>query len=151
MQSTTQTLMDDAKAMSDEVNSRVGVAAATLHTAIEEYSEYIRTHEAARIAELGFRFLSLAFSLDDGEQINSHIPSDEIKAWDESDWSSFVDFIPDEAIGRLLLQLPIVDGPGKADPGESIRKHLAVDVAETLGPDWAQAWYRFVVLVTKLA
>lgn len=39
----------------------------------------------------------------------------------------------------LLLQMPLDD------------KHLAVDVAEELGPDNAQALYRFAVLVTKLA
>jgi hypothetical protein len=30
-------------------------------------------------------------------------------------------------------------------------KRLAIDVAETLGPDHAQTLYKFAVLVTKLA
>lgn len=49
-------------------------------------------------------------------------------------------------IGALMLQMPVA--PGGVDMAPN--KHLAVDVAETIGPDRAQAWYRFIVLVTKV-
>jgi len=59
--------------------------------------------------------------------------------------------MPNKMIAQMLLHLPIIDGAGNNDPDGRLDRHLAVDVAETLGPDWAQAWYRFIVLVTKLA
>lgn len=135
----------DTESMTEEVNRRVLAASAELNTAIEEYAGHILPFEAGRAAQIGLRFLSLAFSLDDGEHIDKAVAGDELAAWDVEDWDSFARLLPDVAVGKLLLALRITD-----DFSEP-RKHLAVDVAETLGPDVAQAWYRFIVLVTKLA
>lgn len=52
-----------------------------------------------------------------------------------------------EVGGHVLMQW-LGDKDGVGDPR---LKHLAVDVAEVLGPDHAQTLYRFAVLVTKLA
>lgn len=58
--------------------------------------------------------------------------------------------LPDRFIGQLLIALPIIDCPGNADPDGPLDKRLALSVAEALGPDWSQAWYRFAVAVTKM-
>lgn len=55
------------------------------------------------------------------------------------------------ALGHILLAAKITDSPGGVDRDARPNGHLAVDVSDVLGPDWAQAWYRFIVLVTKLA
>jgi hypothetical protein len=59
------------------------------------------------------------------------------------------DHLSDEAVGNLLLQLigPEVDRERMSRRG----KTMAMTVAEVLGPDHAQALYRFAVLVTRLA
>lgn len=51
-------------------------------------------------------------------------------------------------LGELLMQIPVTKNNAPEGP---VNKSLALTVAETIGSDWAQAWYRFVVLVTKLA
>lgn len=50
------------------------------------------------------------------------------------------------ALAEFMLQLPWGDAET-----ERPNKRLALEVAETFGPDWAQVLYRFAVLVTKLA
>lgn len=59
--------------------------------------------------------------------------------------------LPNEVLGQMLLHMPIIDGAGRSDPDGRIDRGLALAAADELGPDWAQAWYRFAVLVTKLA
>ena len=53
--------------------------------------------------------------------------------------------LSNEAFANLILQ--------RFSPIEAAKseKQMALDVAEVLGPDWAQRLYRFTVLVTKLA
>jgi len=50
-------------------------------------------------------------------------------------------------IAVILASIPITE----YDPQDPLDRHLALEVADILGDDWAQAWYRFVVLVTKIA
>lgn len=57
-----------------------------------------------------------------------------------------VDHLPDEAIGEILMTL--VGGENRLS---TETKKRAVGIAEHIGPDYAQALYRFAVLVTKLA
>jgi hypothetical protein len=79
---------------------------------------------------LGRAFSNLLADKDEGEYL-----------------STFSHHVSGELIGQLILQLPltIMGDYGKLD------KRLAIDVAETLGPDHAQTLYKFAVLVTKLA
>jgi len=56
-----------------------------------------------------------------------------------------------EAFGHLLLQVIGSHTDHGTEALKASGKKLAVDVADILGPDHAQALYRFAVLVTKLA
>lgn len=49
-------------------------------------------------------------------------------------------------VAALFSELPIGDVTT-----EKLNKRFALEVAEVVGPDWAQVLYRFAVLVTKLA
>lgn len=53
------------------------------------------------------------------------------------------------SIGQLLLKFPLTETDN--NPDSRPNRALALAVADELGPDWAQALYRFAVLVTKLA
>lgn len=70
-------------------------------------------------------------------------------AFDEcsAHFSAFESASP-EIMAAMLLQIPITENH---DPEAKLNKKLALAVADTFGPDWAQAFYRFAVLVTKLA
>lgn len=55
-----------------------------------------------------------------------------------------------DTLARMFLgAFPITNELG--NPDARPHKSFALTVAETIGPDWAQAWYHFIVLVTKLA
>ena len=56
--------------------------------------------------------------------------------------------LPKEAIAQLIMQSFHMEPDGNFTRHE---KGLALEFAETLGPDYAQRLYRFAVLVTKLA
>ena len=63
--------------------------------------------------------------------------------WEEG-FTQFVERLDNEALGQLLLQFPFTEGD------ERPNRKLALEVADILGPDYAQDLYRFAVLVTKL-
>lgn len=54
-----------------------------------------------------------------------------------------------QTLGRIMLAFGNVITESMSDT--KINRHAAVDVADVIGPDWAQTWYRFIVLVTKVA
>ena len=66
----------------------------------------------------------------------------------EAAFGAFAERLSDASIGQLLLQLPFTEVVG--DPESRSARYLAVEVADALGPDHAQALYHFAVLVTKL-
>lgn len=67
---------------------------------------------------------------------------------DEEDIQSFANILSPACLAKFLLAMPITkDGSSEGE----VNKRFATEVAETIGPDWAQAWYRFIVLVTKIA
>ena len=72
------------------------------------------------------------------------------EAWEQpGDMAEFVRELSPEVLADFMLQIQVTVEPG--DPEELVNKKLAVEVADMLGPDWAQAWYHFIVLVTKVA
>jgi hypothetical protein len=79
---------------------------------------------------LGRAFSNLLADKDEGEYLNT-----------------FSHHVSEELIGQLILQLPLTI----MGDDDKLDKRLAIDVAETLGPDHAQTLYKFAVLVTKLA
>jgi hypothetical protein len=141
--------------MTTEIHTTSGVcdkldaAAADILTALEEYADCVRPYNAWEVAVLGLRMFTLGAGLAEPNEAQRKAMREELAAWDEEEWSEFAGLLPRSAIGQLLLQLPITEEP--FNDTSQLDKHLAVDVAEALGPDWAQAWYRFIVLVTKLA
>jgi hypothetical protein len=66
-------------------------------------------------------------------------------AGNEEFFATFGFQLTHDAIGYLLGALPIT-----ALDGARPNVHLAADVADLFSPDWAQAWYRFVVALTKI-
>ena len=59
-----------------------------------------------------------------------------------------VESLTDKTRAQIMLKMPWTQ---MHNPDGPLDKHFAVEVAETLGPDWAQALYRFAVLTTKVA
>ena len=61
----------------------------------------------------------------------------------------FIQGFSGTALGEMILQMPLTKNP--MDEQSRPNPVLACEVAEQLGPDHAQALYRFAVLVTKVA
>lgn len=133
---------------SDEINRRIENAVAELQILLDDEAEYIRPYEAKMVLSLFVPYFRLAESLDEIEPEGFR---EEFDKFDVDAWGAFVRLLSDQAIGNLMLQFPIVDCPVNADPNAPVEKHLGVEVAKALGPDWAQAWYHFIVFVTKVA
>ena len=72
----------------------------------------------------------------------------EMGGWEEG-FAQCVEKLSNEALGQLLLQFPLTESP--VDTEGRPNRQLALEVADIIGPDHAQALYRFAVLVTKLA
>ena len=117
----------------DKVNQRLVEAVETICSILKDEAEYVRPSEAGQVVRAFVPTLNLATDLDPDflKEALFRLRS-----------------LTDKAIGELLLAIPITQEGGHFD---EINQHLAVDVARVLGPDHAQAWYRFAVLVTKLA
>lgn len=122
------------EAETDATNEELVAAINTIDRLVTTKEAHIRPFDAARLIPVFAKTMSLVADLDT-------TAISEMMDHARHDWSN-------EAIGELLLGLPLCE---MDDPEASLDRHLAVDVAAALGPDWAQAWYRFVVLVTKLA
>ena len=140
----------DEETRTEQVNEALAKLTADAKEVLAE-AGHIRPHEAAEMAMVGLEYLELAFSLAGDQPFDTDRMQKLFGGFDNEDWDSFTTFLTDKALARLILQIPITEGPGNADPDAAIRKHFAVDVADEIGPDWAQALYRFAVLVTKLA
>lgn len=120
----------DTEELCDEINARLESHIKAINGLLES-AEYLRPYELSQLIGAFIKALSLVVDLDP-EFVRTAL------ADNRDEWS-------EEAIGELLLGLPITER------GEKLDRHLAVEVADVLGPDNAQAWYHFIVLVTKLA
>lgn len=128
--------------MLDTIDDSMDRCITDLINFLEEQPEQISPRDAGKIAALGLEYGQLA---DEGSGDIHLEPFFELLAHNPV----LFRHITNEAFGQLLFQLPVTEEEG--NPDSKINKKAALDVAEALGPDWAQAWYRFIVLVTKLA
>ena len=112
------------------INARLVEAVETICSILETEADHVRPFVAAQVVRAFVPALNLATDLDPeflGEELTN------------------LRSLTGEAFGQLLLGMPIEEMLS-----HNIDQHLAVDVANALGPDHAQNWYRFIVLVTKL-
>lgn len=143
----------DGEALTEIVNDRIMAAVRELQTAMSEFADHVRPLEAQEALRTGLEFGAFLPGLVDDL---FHTPEQEFAAIGfMTELASspdlmvqFLRLLPAPVLGAMLLQFPLT--PDGDDTGP-LDRHLAVDVAEVLGPDWAQTWYRFAVLVTKLA
>jgi len=124
------------------VNERLAAIARELRTIFADYGEYVRPHEAGMVATQGHHAAITCHELAGPMHLV------ELSQNVKIDPPTYMESLSNEAIGQIVLNLPMTEN---GDPDSPIDGHLAVDVAKELGPDWAQALYRFAVLVTKLA
>jgi len=135
---------DDIDAMTDEVNNRIADLARELTNILHDQGGFVRPHEAGLLAAVGMAYADV--SADNAgalflDTANSYLAS--------PDNGHFVECLSHEAAANILLHMQITAEPGFPESG--VNKRLALEAAERLGPDWAQALYHFSVLVTKLA
>jgi len=133
----------DKDVITEKVNARLEAIASELDEILTEYSAHVRPHEAAKVAGQGISFAEISH-----ESAGETFVMPELGYQILQDNACWVESIGPNAMGQLLLNMPITE---MCDPETPLDKHLAVEIANELGPDWAQAWYRFIVLVTKLA
>jgi len=121
-----------AEELCDNVNQRLTAAVETICSILETHAGHVRPFEVAQVVRAFVPALNLATDLD----------SDFLK-------EELIELrsLTNDAIGELLLAMPITETMND----DEIDRHLAVDVASIIGPDHAQNWYRFAVLVTKVA
>lgn len=133
--------------------SEIDAAIIRLYGALHRNPESLTNHQLQRIVEF---FSTALLRLDErgfDEAFTCDAPRENFGyAMAALGDSPLVDDIlgalPPITLGQLLLKFPLTqDG---LDTG-SLDRHLAVDVADAIGPDWGQTWYRFICLVTKLA
>lgn len=127
----------------DQVNASLVADHRQLSAILNKDSEHVRPYEAGLIAEAGLRFAAISHDCAGRDFLTGAS-----RALEEEGGAAFIEGLSPAAIGAIILNLPLTRN---GDPDGPIDKHLAVEVAEALGPDWAQALYRFTVLVTKLA
>ena len=127
-----QTPEEIEEAFGDKINQSLIDAVETICSILETHPGHVRPFEVAQVVRAFVPAINLASDLDPNflreELVN-------------------LGSLTGDAIGELLLAMPIVEPTSN----ELLDQHLAVDVANALGPDHAQNWYRFIVLVTKLA
>lgn len=135
---------DDIDAMTDEVNNRIADLTRELTNILHDQGGFVRPHEAGLLASVG---LAYADASADNAGAMFLDPASSYLASPGN--GHFVESLSNEAAANILLHMQITAKPGLPESG--VNKRLALEVAERLGPDWAQALYHFAVLVTKLA
>ena len=131
--------------MGNAVNDRIAELTAELNEIVNCYPEHIRPHEAGQVFDAAIAYGNLSADCAGDKCL---IDASATVAADKGEGAEWVAHLSAPAIGSIILTLPIT---AAGDPEAALDRHLAVDVADTIGPDWAQALYRFAVLVTKLA
>lgn len=134
---------DDVDAMTDQVNDRIAELALELTTLLNEKADFVRPHEAGLLAAVGL--MAADASADNAGDMFLHPVSSYLEQFSNG---HFVEHLSDKAAAGILLNLQTTAEPGLPESG--VNKRLALEAAERIGPDWAQALYRFAVLVTKL-
>lgn len=135
---------DDIDAMTDEVNDRIADLVRELTNILHDQGGFVRPHEAALLAAVGL--VAADASADNAGDMFLHPVSSYLEQFSNG---HFVEHLSDKAAAGILLNLQITAEPGLPESG--VNKRLALEAAERIGPDWAQALYHFAVLVTKLA
>lgn len=135
---------DDIDAKTDEVNNRIAELAGELTNILHDQGGFVRPYEAGVVAAVGIAYADA--SADIGGDAFLHNVSSYLEQFSNG---HFVEHLSDKAAAGVLLNLQISAEPGLPESG--VNKRLALETAERLGPDWAQALYHFAVLVTKLA
>lgn len=131
------------------------------YTGLEEFvARHAKDFQPATLAKLmvsGPRFAEIAQGLWDEKDFHDFWRNEYgdvgTGTFDNDAFMAYADLMPTAHFAMMMLKYPVVITKlaEAEDPGNPINKRAALDVAEILGPDWAQAWYRFIVLVTKLA
>lgn len=135
---------EDVDAMTDQVNDRICVLVEELTNILHGQADYVRPLEAGLVAGIGIEYADASADMA-GDAFLDPVSS----LLEKIDNGHFVEHLSDKAVAGILLNLQITAEPGLSESG--VNKRLALEAAERLGPDWAQALYRFAVLVTKLA
>jgi len=117
----------------DRINEDLENLIAKICDILEHKADHVRPFEAAQVVRAFVPAINLATNLDP-DFLKEELTN--------------LGGLTHEAISELFLAMPIMWRDGHFD---ELDQHLAVDVARVLGPDHAQNWYRFAVLVTKLA
>lgn len=136
--------LDDLDEKTDALNNRICVLVEELTNILHNQGEHVRPLEAWLVAEIGLAYADA--SADNAGDTFLHPVSSYLE---KIDHGHFVEHLSDKAAAGILLNLQITKEPGLPESG--VNKRLALETAERLGPDWAQALYHFAVLVTKLA
>ena len=116
---------------SDTINENLMVSIRNIEMILNDHSGEVRPWEASQLAGPFVDMMNLVTDLDSEILGESLIELRRLSG---------------DAFGGLLLAMPIEE-----PTSHNLDQHLAVDVARVLGPDHAQNWYHFSVLVTKLA
>ena len=126
----------------DQINDRIAAIALELTELLHETGDYIRPHEAGLVAGIGMAYADLSAD-NAGDTFLGPVST-----YLTGENGTFVDDLTPEAVATIILNLPITKERG---PHEAVvNKRLALETADRIGPDQAQALYRFAVLVTKL-
>ena len=128
----------------DQINDRIAAIALELTELLHETGDYIRPHEAGLVAGIGMAYADLSAD-NAGDLFLDPVSS----LLEKPDHGAFFEHLSDKAAATVLLNLRLTTELGNHESG--VNKRLALETAERLGPDWAQALYHFAVLVTKLA
>lgn len=128
----------------DQVNDRIADIVQELTNILHDQGGFVRPHEAALLAAVGFAAADASAHM--AGDIFLHPLSSYLEKIDNG---HFVEHLSEKAAAGVLLNMQITAKPGLPESG--VNKRLALEAAERLGPDWAQALYHFSVLVTKLA
>lgn len=115
----------------DKINLKLMHAITSIKNIFTEHGDQIRPWEAAQIVELFVLSVNYLTDLDPERLAEEFV---ELRG------------LSNDAIGQLILGIPLEEATT-----HDLDRHLAVDVARVIGPDHAQNWYRFAVLMTKLA
>lgn len=136
--------LEDLDEKTDALNNRICVLVEELTNILHGQAVHVRPLEAGLVAGIGIEYADASAYLC-GEMFLHPVSS----LLEKIDHGHFVEHLSDKAAAGVLLNLQITAEPGLPESG--VNKRLALEAAERLGPDWAQALYRFAVLVTKLA
>jgi len=115
----------------DKINRELEMAARKIQQLLDNETDNLRPYEIGLVVELFADAVNMLTDLDP-DRLGENLM--ELRS------------LSNDAIGNILLSFPITE-----PMNDEIDRHLAVDVASIIGPDHAQNWYRFAVLVTKVA